>query len=176
MRENPPLMVLDRETKDRITFRFRGNRWAVATLLPGLVLVAVVLRLAGTGNPAYVLQAVIGGFGVLLIYSSIYSATATQWLTADGKTKTIAFHKKNLYGLVDWVRPGSDFKAVKVWKHRKASNWSITLVCGDDAELHVGENAFGAFGYEKAVSLAQKISTRTGVPVALPVPPGPAAG
>jgi len=45
MQETPPIMVLVEETPDRATFRFEGTRWAVATRVPGLVLVAVAGKL-----------------------------------------------------------------------------------------------------------------------------------
>ena len=166
MRENPPIMVLSEETGDSVTFRFRGRRWAVATLIPGSALVVLVGRLhfsPGTSNP--LLLGVVGMFGVLLLYSSVYSWTATQWLIAGGSRRSVRFHKKNVYGLVEWEKPGSDFAAIRVWKYSRAQNWSVTLVDQDGYGLHLGENAFGAFGHERACALARKVSSRTGIPL-----------
>jgi hypothetical protein len=165
IREYPPIMVLTEETPDHLTFRFKGQGWAVATLIPGVILVAVVLYLYAKGNPSMLLLAVVGLFGVLLIYSSIYSLSSDQWLIADGRTKTIKFHKQNIYGLVDWERSAHEFEEIRVWKSRKATNWAITIVCQDGLLLQIGENVFGAMTYEKAIAIANKVNSRTGLAV-----------
>ena len=95
MSENPPIMVLEGDANGRVTFRFRGNRWAVWTLIPGVALVGMVWNLYRGGNPSHGLQGVTGLFGLLLIYSSVYSITADQWLAADENKKTVEFYKKN---------------------------------------------------------------------------------
>lgn len=168
LRENPPIMVLSGETPDSVTFRFRGNRWALATLIPGLVLLWLTTKLHFIGHSPTWALAVIGVFGMFLVYSSVYSSTATQWLVASSGTRTIKFYKKNLYGLVQWERSQRDFQGIRVGRHLKSSNWQIALVCSDGLELQLGENAFGAFSYESAFDLATKISCRTGIMIQPP--------
>ena len=165
MRENPPIMVLSEETPESVTFRFKGDRWAVATLIPGVVLVAVVSKLYISGHSPNWLLLIVGMFGLLLIYSSIYSATADQWLTVDGNRKTIRFYKKNLFGLVEWERSSQDFQGILVGRSLRSSNWHIALICMDGLRLYIGENAFGAFKLERAIDIANKVSSRTGVRV-----------
>ncbi len=158
-------MVISEETPESVTFRFKGNRWAVATLLPGVALLWLVRNLYLSNHSAHWLLAVVGLFGLLLVYSSIYSATADQWLTASSHPKVIQFHKKNLYGLVEWRRPSEAFQAIKVGRYGRSSNWQIALVCRDGLELYLGENAFGAFTHERAMNIAMKVSSRTGIMV-----------
>ena len=168
MRENPPIMVLAEETPEEVTFRFRGRRWAVATLIPGVALLWLVRHLHLLGRSQTWMLVVLGMFGLLLVYSSLYSATADQWLTVSGPRKTIRFHKKNLYGLVAWEKGPGEFQSVKVQKHMKSSTWQITLVCSDGFELQLGESALGAFTRERALHLASKVSQRTGIPLEAP--------
>jgi uncharacterized membrane protein YfcA len=158
-------MVLSEETPDSVTFRFKGRRWALATLIPGAILVAIAGNLYLSSQASRLLLAILGIFGLLLIYSSIYSATSNQWLAADGKRRSIAFFKKNLYGLVHWERTAGEFQEIKVWRHLRASNWQITLVCKDGYDLHLGENAFGSFTRDGALAIAGKVSSRTGIPI-----------
>jgi hypothetical protein len=168
IRENPPIMVLEEETPDTMTFRFRGRRWAVATLVPGLLLVGTAAKLHLAGNRQTALLAVLGIFGLLLVYSTVYSLTADQWLAVDGRRRTVRFRKKNLYGLVEWERKGSELLEVRVWKPLRSQSWHITIHDRDDFGLEVGENVFGALSKEKAVDLANRIAARTDLPVNVP--------
>lgn len=163
-------MVLSEETPEDLTFRFKGSRWAVATLIPGVALLWLVRHLHLLGHSQTWMLVVVGMFGLLLVHSSVYSATADQWLIASGCRKTIRFHKKNLYGLVEWEKAPQDFQSIKVQKYMRSSNWQIALVCSDGFELQLGENAFGAFTLERAIHLAAKVSQRTGIPLEAPKP------
>lgn len=170
MRENPPIMVLAEETAEEVTFRFRGRRWAVATLIPGVALLGLVRHLYLLGRSQTWMLVVVGVFGVLLVFSTLYSLTADQWLTVSGPRKTVRFHKKNLYGLVAWEKGPGEFQSVKVQKHMKSSTWQVALVCSDGFELQLGESVFGAFTLERAIQLAAKVSQRTGIPLESPNP------
>ena len=163
MRENPPLMVLAEETPDTLTFRFNGKAWALTTLVLGVALLALVAKLFASSNLPHWVLAIVGVFGLLLLYSSVYSATADQWLTVSAARKTIRFHKKNLYGLIEWERLPQDFRSIQVGRYIRSSNWQIALVCNDGFELYLGENAFGALSYERAMNLAMKVTSRTGI-------------
>lgn len=161
-------MVLSEETEDLVAFQFKGNRWALATFIPGVILLGIAVRLYFTENPQNVLLAIVGIFGLMLIYSSVYSLTSVQWLTADSKTKAVKFYKKNIYGLVEWEKQGDDFKEIAVWRNSGSTNWAISLVCNDGYELYIGENVFGALSYEKALAIANKVSSRTGIRINSP--------
>lgn len=165
LREIPPLMVLSEETGASVTFRFRAARWAAATLVLGGLLLGLAARLwlRGSGPGAGV--AVLAGFGLLLLYSTVYSWTASQWLKADAGTRSITFHKRNLYGLVDWEKPAGEFQAIRVFRGMRSSNWTIMLVGQDGYELFLGENVLGALTRDRALALADKVASRTGIPV-----------
>jgi hypothetical protein len=167
MREIPPTMVLSEETGASVIFRFRSGRWAAATLVLGGLLLAVATRgwLHGSGPRA--LLAVLAGFGLLLLYSTVYSLTATQWLKADPATRTVTFYKDNLYGRVAWEKPACEFQAIRVFRQMKSSTWTILLVDQEGYELSLGENVFGAWSRKRALALADKVSSRTGIAVQL---------
>ena len=166
VRESAPIMELVDETPVRLTFRLQSRRWALATLIPGLVLagLSVAGRLDVPAAPAQVL-ALAGASGAVLLYSSVYRWTAVQWLVADGGRRVIRYHQHNFHGLVDWEKPGSDFEAIRVWRRRWATHWAITLRDRAGNGLQLGKNTFGAFSHEDAIILAGKVSARTGVPI-----------
>jgi hypothetical protein len=161
-------MVLVEETAGELTFRFKGQAWAAATVVPGLALLGVVGWLFRSGYAQRYLLVILGLFGMALLYSSFYSLTASQWLRAGGERRSLRFHKKNLYGLVDWERPAAEFHCVRVGRSLRSSSWHITLIPLEGAELELGENAFGSYTLEGALALATKLSLRTGVPVVGP--------
>lgn len=170
MQETPLIMVLVEETPDRATFRFEGTRWAVATLVPGLVLVAVAGKLLLTGKSLPWVLILTGVFGLALIYSSVYSATASQWLVADRGRRTVTYHRRNLYGQVHWERPAQEFQGLFMGHHRvRDINWQIILRCQDGEDLYLGESIFGAMSLDRALAVAAMIGDRTGIPVQKPV-------
>ncbi len=166
-------MVLVEESELRQVFRFRNKRWGVATLVAGLVLIASLGWLQATHKAGFLQSAIFYGFGVLLLYSSLYSLRADQWLIVDGNRRSIHFHKSNLYGLVDWERPGLDFKEIRVFRAAtsrgtgRAKNWTIMLASGDGVNLFLGENEFGAFSRERALQLAGKVGQLAGITVVI---------
>jgi len=166
--ENHPIMTLIEETLARLTFQFKGRAWAAATIFPGFILLAVAIYLAARGNPNTVILAIVGLLGTVLIYSSLTSLTSTQWLTADSSTRTIKFYKKNIYGLVAWEKSAGEFKAIHVGRSVRSTNWNITIITNDGDALPIGENVFGAFNFESALELANKVSRRTGIKVDAP--------
>jgi len=163
MNEITPLMVLAEETATSVTFRFRNRPWALATCLPGVLLVGLSARLMATGAGPRPLVAVLGVFGLLLLYSTLYSVTATQWLRVDGLHHTVQFHKSNLYGLRAWEKAPTDFRELQVTRGRQQSNWNIVLVDQDGDRLFLGENVFGALSRARAMAIAGKVGDRTGI-------------
>src|SRR5438034_9258132 len=124
-------MVLSDDSADRLVFRFRSRLWGAATLGAGVALLGTTAWLH-LHHPSRVLPFVpLYLFGALLLYSALYSFTADQWLAVDGSSRSIHFHKRNLYGRVDWERSAEEFTEVRVSRAstpRRASNWTIALV------------------------------------------------
>ncbi len=164
--EIPPLMVLAESPPERMVFRFRGRLWGWVTLLIGAPLVAGSVWFLFVRDPSMPTLALTGSFGLIFLYSSLYSFTADQFLIVDGATHSVRFHKKNLFGSVGWERGGDQFKEIKVFRASpKVKNWTIMLVAVDGGELFVGENEFGSLHHENAVELAGRVGTLAGIRV-----------
>ena len=159
-------MVLDEDGEDHQVYRFHGERWALFTLAIGIALVGGMV-LAWSRGQTWVVQAGLGLFAALMFGSTLYSLHADQWLKVDGATRSIAFHKENLYGLVDWRRGGGEFLGVRVCRaSARAMNWRIQLVDRQGYTLQIGENALGSLSRERAVAIARKVGRLVGIPVA----------
>jgi len=166
VREATPIMVLEEDGESHQTYRFQGERWALFTLAIGIALVAGMV-LAWSRGQTLGVQAGLGGFAALMFYSTLYSLHADQWLKIDGGTRSIAFHKENFYGRVDWRRGGGEFMGVRVFRaNARAVSWSIQLVDRQGFTVHVGENALGSTSRERALAIARKIGLLAGMPVA----------
>jgi hypothetical protein len=167
--EIPPIMVLEENTGLRIVFRFRNRLWGTITLAAGLAIMGAFGGYQLRHNNWAWQVGLFYLFGLLLLYGSVYSFTADQFLVVNGADRSIRFHKKNLYGRVDWERPGGQFKEIHVFRARasrgRTKNWSIRLVGGDGTELFLGENEFGSFSREGAIELAGNVSRLTGIQV-----------
>lgn len=169
--EIPPLMVLAEASASRLIFRFRNRLWGFATLVGGLALVGATGWFQFSHSLWSWQFAIIHLFGLVLLYSSAYSFTADQSLTVDGSDGVVHFHKSNLYGRVDWQRPGSEFREIRVSRARTlqgpgvARNWAITLIGGDGLELSLGENEFGSLSREGALALAENVGRLAGIKV-----------
>jgi len=171
IREVLPIMVLSEDTMDRQLYRFRGSRWAVFTLVIGLGLFAGSALAHARQAPMYV-QVGFAVFGALMLYSSVFSLAADQWLRVDGSNRSITFHKKNIYGRVDWERPGDAFAKIRVFRPSvrggEAMNWSIILVGRESPypiELSLGENELGSLHREHALAIARKVGKLAGIEV-----------
>lgn len=166
--EIPPIMVLEEESPDRLLFRFRGGRWGAATLAGGLALITASGWFRFSKDLPFLQLAVFVFFGLLLLYSSLFSFTANQFLIVDGKSGSINFHKKNLYGRVDWKRSGDRFKEIRIFRpmaanHRPGKNWAIMLVCHDETNLFLGEHELGSRSRGSAFTLAENIGRLAGI-------------
>jgi len=168
VQEIPPLMVLAEDGDERQTFRFRGRRWALLTFLIAIGLFLAFMQAHAT-RQVVSLQVGLAAFGALFLFSTAYSLGAEQWLRVDGSSRSIRFHKRNLYGSVDWERPGSEFARLRVFRPSarggKAMTWSIVLVGLDGGELSIGENEFGSLHRERALWLARKVGRLAGIEV-----------
>lgn len=165
VREIPPHMVLVEESDTHQLFRFNGKRWALVTLFLGLACVGIAVCVQFAQTPSPWLQLMLAGFGVLLLFSSVYSFLADQWLLVDGVRHTLKFHKKNLYGSVEWERPGSSFKGLRVFRGYEHKSWTILLRCHDGLELSIGDSEFGCLDREGALALARKAGGLAGIAV-----------
>jgi hypothetical protein len=169
--EIPPLMVLAEASASRLIFRFRNRVWGLATLAGGLTLVGTTAWFQVSHSLQSWQFAIIYLFGLVLLYSSVYSFTADQFLTVDGRDGVVHFHKSNLYGRVDWERPGNQFKEIRVSRARTiqgpgvARNWVITLIGGDGLQLFLGENEFGSMSRDGAKALADNVGRLAGIKV-----------
>ena len=110
IKEIPPIMVLAEKSADRLVFRFRNRLWGMLTVGGGLALIAASAWFEFSHNLRFLQLAIFYFFGLLLLYSSLYSFTADQFLIVDGRDGSVHFHKRNLYGRVDWERHGDQFK------------------------------------------------------------------
>ena len=171
IREMLPIMVLAEDTMDRQLYRFRGCRWAVFTLVMGLGLFAGCALAHERHAPVYG-QVALAVMGVLMLYSSVFSLAADQWLRVDGSSRSITFHKKNIYGRIDWERPGKAFSGIRVFRPSvrggKAISWSIVLVGRESPypiQLAIGENELGSLHRERALAIAQRVGTLAGIEV-----------
>jgi hypothetical protein len=63
------------------------------------------------------------------------------------------------------IGKGNEFQEIRVFKNLRKRNWIIVLICSDDYKIYLGENEFGAFSYEKALELANKVGGRAGINV-----------
>jgi hypothetical protein len=171
IREMLPIMVLAEDTMDRQLYRFRGSRWAVMTFVLGIGLFAGLAAAHANHAPMYG-QVALGVMGVLMLYSSVFSLAADQWMRVDGSSRSITFHKKNLYGRIDWKRPGDAFSGIRVFRPSvrggKAISWSIVLVGRESPypiQLAIGENELGSLHRERALEIARKVGTLAGIEV-----------
>lgn len=162
-------MVLAEESENHQLFRFRGKHWALNTFIIGFILVAAATYLTIARKPEMLLLVSLYVLGLLLLYSTLYSLTADQWLMFDGIQRSVRFHKKNLYGNVEWQRPGAEFKEICVFRNFQGDgrniNWTIMLADHDGMQLFLGENEFGSFSRERALILAEKAGRLTGIDV-----------
>jgi hypothetical protein len=168
--EIPPIMVLTESSSECMIFRFRGTRWGSLTLISGAGLLCICAGSLHSASLPLGALAALGLFGFLLLFSSVYSFTADQYLVVDGTKHSVHFHKKNLYGKAEWERGGDWFKRISVSRPRSSQggrnvNYAITLVCADDYELYIGENQFGSFSHERALDLANRVGHLAGIDV-----------
>jgi hypothetical protein len=171
IREILPIMVLTEDAVDHQLYRFRGVRWALFTLVVGLGMFAGCGAAHVREAPIYA-QVGLAMFGALMLYSSVFSLRADQWLRVDGSSHSITFHKRNIYGRIDWERPGDAFSEIRVFqpsaRRGKAMNWSIILSGREgpeSIELSLGENELGSLQRERALEMARKLGTLAGIEV-----------
>ena len=134
----------------------------------GLVLIALLSWFEFDRGVRFAQLAIFYGFGLLFLYSSLYSFMADQVLVVDGTNRSLHFHKRNLYGRVEWDRGGDQFTDIRVFRPGRiesasASNWSIMLVASDGLRLFLGENEFGALSRKRAMALAENVGRLTGI-------------
>lgn len=164
--EEIPMMALAEEGEDRQVYAYQARTWMLATLLPGVAFLGLAIWLhAAFAEVELLITLPLFVVGALLLYSTLYSLTADQWLMFDGAHNLVRFHKKNLYGRIDWELPASDFNCIRVISQKDENHWVLELDGPPDQRLVFGESAFIKMSHERATILAEKAGQLTGIRV-----------
>ena len=166
--EEIPMMALAEENDERQVYAYQAGVWFLATLVPGIAALgsAIWLHLAFAEIellvtlPLFVVS-------LLLLYSTWYSLTADQWLMFDGEHRLVRFHKKNMYGRIDWEFPGSEVNCIRVFTQDGENNWALQLKVDPYPNLLFGDSAFAKMSHDRAMELAKKAGQLTGIEVSI---------
>ena len=77
----------------------------------------------------------------------------------------VRFHKKNIYGRIDWELPGGDIRRIEVFAEDGRRNWILKLEVAQHQNLLFGDNAFAKMSQTRALTLAEKAGKLTGIKV-----------
>jgi len=164
--EEIPMMALAEDGDERQVYAYQARTWMLATLLPGVALLGLAIWLHAAFAEAELLVTLpLFVVGVLLLYSTLYSLTADQWLMFDGAHNLVRFHKKNLYGRIDWELPPSNFDCIRVVSQEDEKHWVLELEGTPTQRLLFGESAFLKMSHKRAKTLAEKAGQLTGIRV-----------
>lgn len=168
VKEDIPMMALAEDGDERQVYAYQANRWLLLTMIPGFALFfgAVWMHYAFE-DIEIIITLPLFIVGALFLYSSLYSLTADQWLMFDGVHRLVRFHKKNIYGRIDWEFPGSDIKCIRVFARDGENNWALQLKVGQYPNLLFGDSAFTKMSRDRAVALAEKAGQLTGIEVSI---------
>ena len=164
--EEIPIMALAEDGDERQVYAYQAKIWMWATLVPGVALLglAVWLHLDFDDADLFVTLPLFV-FGLLLLYSALYSLTADQWLMFDGEHKLVRFHKKNMYGRIDWELTAEDFTCLRVISQKDTKHWVMQLSGTPKQRLLFGDSAFAKMSRTRAITLAEKAGEMTGIRV-----------
>jgi hypothetical protein len=164
--EEIPMMALAEDSDERQVYAYQAGVWFLATLVPGVAALggAIWLHLAFEDIELFItLPLFVVSF--LMLYSTWYSLTADQWLMFDGVHRLVRFHKKNLYGRIDWELPGSEIICIRVFAQDGENNWALQLKVDQQPNLLFGDSAFAKMSHDRALALAEKAGQLVGVRV-----------
>lgn len=162
--EDIPMMALAEESAERQVYAYQANRWLLMTLIPGVALFAGAVWMHLSFEEIELLITLpLFLVGLLFLYSSLYSLTADQWLMFDGVHKVVRFHKKNIYGRIDWELPGSEVQCIRVFAKDGKESWALQLKVGSYQDLLFGDSAFTKMSQERAIELAEKAGELSGI-------------
>ena len=164
--EEIPIMALAEDGDERQVYAYQAKIWMWATLVPGVALLglAVWLHLDFDDADLFVTLPLFV-FGLLMLYSSCYSLTADQWLMFDGEHKLVRFHKRNMYGRIDWELTAEDFTCLRVISQKDTKHWVMQLSGTPKQRLLFGDSAFAKMSRTRAITLAEKAGALTGIRV-----------
>ncbi len=164
--EDIPMMALAEDSAQRQVYAYQASRWLLLTIIPGVALFGGAVWMHFAFEDIEILITLpLFVVGSLFIYSSLYSLTADQWLMFDGVHRLIRFHKKNIYGRIDWELSGSDIKCLQVFARDGENNWALQLTLDQYPNLLFGDSAFAKMSRDRAIALAEKAGQLTGVQV-----------
>lgn len=169
-RSGSVLVLMDQNT-DRMIFEFRGKRWSIITFALALIS-GIGLYTASAYSKYPALLAVLALiFASLFIYASIHNYFAQRKLIIDNKKHSIRYIRKDLFQNDDWERPFSNFRELRVFRNIAGSGtgksaWlRLSLVDKNDNNIILGTNELGFFGKEKALRIAEDVSSLTALPL-----------
>jgi len=164
--EEIPMMALAEDSDERQVYAYQAKIWAWATLVPGVALLGLAIWLHTAFAEIELLVTLpLFVFGLLMLYSTWYSLTADQWLMFDGEHKLIRFHKRNIYGRIDWELPANDFTSIQILTLQDEKHWVLKLNGTPKQRLLFGDSAFAKMSHTRAITLAEKAGQLTGIRV-----------
>lgn len=164
--EEIPMMALAEDGDERQVYVYQARIWMFATLVPGVACLGLAVWLHLDFDDAELLVTLpLFVFGLLMLYSTWYSLTADQWLMFDGEHKLIRFHKRNMYGRIDWELPADDFTCIRVISQKDTKHWVMQLSGRPKQRLLFGDSAFAKMSRTRAITLAEKAGEMTGIRV-----------
>ncbi len=164
--EEIPMMALAEESERRQVYAYQARLWMLATLVPGVACLGLAFWLQTAFEEAELLVTLpLFVFGLLMLYSTWYSLTADQWLMFDGEHKLVRFHKRNMYGRIDWELPAEEFTCIRVICQKDTKHWVLQLIGTPKQRLLFGDSAFAKMSRSRAITLAEKAGELTGIRV-----------
>jgi hypothetical protein len=166
VKEEIPMMALAEDNDERQVYAYQARIWMLATLVPGVALLGLAIWLhTAFADVELLITLPLIVFGLLMLYSTWYSLTADQWLMFDGEHKLIRFHKRNIYGRIDWELPTTDFTSIELLTLQDAQHWVLKLNGTPIQLLLFGDSAFAKMSHTRALNLAEKAGRLTGIRV-----------
>lgn len=164
--EEIPMMALAEDGDERQVYAYQAGTWLLATLVPGVAALGAAIWLHFAFEEMEVLITLpLFVVGILMLYSTLYSLTADQWLMFDGVHRLVRFHKKNIYGRIDWELPVSEEMCIQVFALQGTSHWVLRLEVPQYQSLMFGDSAFAKMSQSRAITLAEKAGRLTGIRV-----------
>ena len=166
VKEDIPMMALVEDSAERQVYVYQANRWLLLTVLPGIALFGGAVWMHFVFEDIELLITLpLFMVGALFLYSSLYSLTADQWLMFDGVHQLVRFHKKNIYGRIDWEFPGREIKCIRVMAQEGKNSWVLQLKVNQQQDLLFSDSAFAKMSRGRAMELAEKAGQLSGIRV-----------
>jgi len=165
----PPQMVLTEQSEQRLLFRFQAMRWAWFTLV-------LAIGLGGGATLALIqgsllLCGILTLFSLLMLYSTVFSWNASQFLEIDFAAGSAHYVERNHYRKIDRVIAFSEFSGISIFRptsEQSTINWITRLETQDGEAFVIGHSEFGSLEYEAAKALAGRIAQGVGIELSDP--------